>query len=167
MIGQLNAKIGDETYICVGPGRWGTSTPDLGVPISYGDIYKTRALVEVSGTGIGPAPEPSFGTHFFQDLVESSIYPLAIYLDDADTVFNRDFFYNTPNRLRDLLPVEANQEICEDCLHLIRVEDFRIGYHLDLAMDDEMSRAAAFLVPDSGIKPSFQPSPFDNRLPVS
>jgi hypothetical protein len=137
------------------------------VPISYGDIYKTRALVEVSGTGIGPAPEPSFGTHFFQDLVESSIYPLAIYLDDADTVFNRDFFYNTPNRLRDWLPLEANQEICEDCLHLIKVEDYRAGYHLDLVMDDEMSRAAAFLAPDSGTKPSFQPSPFDNRIPVS
>jgi hypothetical protein len=167
MIGMLNAKIGEETFICVGPGRWGTSTPDLGVPIGYGDIYKTRALVEISGTGIGPAPEPSFGTHFFQDLVESGIYPLAVYLDDADAVFNRDFFYNTPNRLRDWLPLEANQEICEDCLHLIKVEDFRAGYHLDLVMDDDVSRAVAFLAPDSGTKPSFQPSPVDNRIPVS
>lgn len=167
MIGQLNAKMKGQSYICVGPGRWGTSTPDLGVPIGYGDIYNTRALVEVSGTGIGPAPEPSFGTHFFQDLVESGIYPLAVYLDDADTVFNRDFFYNTPNRLRDWLPVETSQTICETCLHLIKVEDYRVGYHLDLVMDDEKSRAAAFLASDSGTKTSFQPSPFDNRIPVS
>lgn len=167
MIGQLNAKIEGQSFICVGPGRWGTSNPDLGVPIGYGDIYNTKALVEVSGTGIGPAPEPSFGTHFFQDLVESGIYPLAICLDDDDMIFNRDFFYNTPNRLRDWLPVDTNQEICENCLHLIWVEDFRAGHHLDLVMDDEMSRAAALLVSDSGTKVSFQPSPFDNRIPVS
>ena len=167
MIGQLNAKIAGQSFICVGPGRWGTSNPDLGVPIGYGDIYNTKALVEVSGTGIGPAPEPSFGTHFFQDLVESGIYPLAICLDDDDMIFNRDFFYNTPNRLRDWLPVDTDQEICENCLHLIRVEDYRAGHHLDLVMDDELNRAAALLVPDSGTKISFQPSPFDNRIPVS
>ena len=51
------------------------------------------------GKGIGLAPEPSFGTHFFQDLVEANIYPLAVYLDDEDVVFNRDFFYKTPNQL--------------------------------------------------------------------
>lgn len=167
MIGQLNALFTNQSFICVGPGRWGTSNPDLGVPIGYADIYNTKALVEVSGTGIGPAPEPSFGTHFFQDLVESDIYPLAISLDDDDMIFNREFFYNTPNRLREWLPIETYQEICEDCLHLIRVEDFRAGYHLDLLMDDELSRAAAFLVPDSGTKTGFQPSPFDNRIPVS
>ena len=167
MIGQLNAKLEGQSFICVGPGRWGTSTPDLGVPIGYADIYNTRALVEVSGKGMGPAPEPSFGTHFFQDMVESGIYPLAVYLDDEGTVFNREFFYNTPNRLREWISVNASQEVCEDCLRLIKVEDFRAGYHLDLVMDDETSRAAAFLVPESGLKASFQPSPFDNRIPIS
>ncbi len=44
-------------------------------------------------------PEPSFGTHFFQDLMEANIYPLAIYTDDEDVIFNRAFFYETPNRL--------------------------------------------------------------------
>ncbi|MFM8320329.1 MAG: PEP/pyruvate-binding domain-containing protein, partial [Chloroflexota bacterium] len=68
VIGQLNAALKDETFICIGPGRWGTSTPDLGVRIGYGDIYYTRALVELTGQGIGAAPEASFGTHFFQDL---------------------------------------------------------------------------------------------------
>ena len=59
-----------QRFICVGPGRWGTTNPDLGVSIGYGDIYHTRALVELAGQGIGHAPEASFGTHFFQDLVE-------------------------------------------------------------------------------------------------
>lgn len=144
LIGQLNARLSDEQFICVGPGRWGTSNPDLGVPIGYADIYNTRALVEVSGSGIGAAPEPSFGTHFFQDLVEANIYPLAIYLDDSDAVLNRDFFYNTPNRLAELAP-DLSAMAGWDCLRWIRVQDYRPGCLMDLAMDDEKGRAVAFL----------------------
>ncbi len=141
----MNAALEDEVYICVGPGRWGTTNPDLGVSITYGDVYHTRALVELAGPGIGPAPEPSFGTHFFQDLVEAQIYPLGVYLNDEDVVFNRSFFYDTPNCLTDFLPEEAN---LEQTLRLIEVEAFRPGHHIDLVMDDEQGRAVAYLVPD-------------------
>ncbi|MGE5221696.1 MAG: PEP/pyruvate-binding domain-containing protein [Omnitrophica WOR_2 bacterium] len=145
-VGKLNALLGDQNYICVGPGRWGTTNPDLGVNIGYSDIYNTCALVELAGTGIGPAPEPSFGTHFFQDLVEANIYPLAIFLDDVDAVFNRLFFYDSPNRLLDFLPGETARA---ESLRLIDVGSFRPGYHLDLVMDDEQGRAVAYLAPSS------------------
>ena len=145
LISQLNALLKHETYICVGPGRWGTSTPDLGVPISYGDIYHTRALVELTGNFLGPAPEPSFGTHFFQDLVESNIYPLAIQLEDPEALFDRAFFYETPNHLREFIPEAA---MFETSLRLLHVTDFRFGSHLELVMDDQAGRAVAFLVPE-------------------
>jgi hypothetical protein len=149
LLGLLNARLAGQVFICIGPGRWGTSTPDLGVPIGYGDIYNTRALIEVSGAGIGSAPEPSFGTHFFQDLVESNIYPLAVYLDDPDVVLNQDFFNNTPNILTNWIPVEASQAALAKCLRVIDVSAYRPGFHLDLVMDDEKGRAVAFLVPDN------------------
>jgi len=142
---EINGLLAEETFICVGPGRWGTTNPDLGVCINYGDIYNTRSLVEVTGKGLGNAPEPSFGTHFFQDLVESNIYPLAIYLDDEDAVFNHSFFYDTLNHLASLLPDDVSRM---GTLRLIEVADFRPGYHIDLVMDDERSRAVAFLAPD-------------------
>jgi hypothetical protein len=142
-IGALNAALKGETFICVGPGRWGTSTPILGVHVAYGDIYNTRALVELSGKEVGTDPEPSFGTHFFQDLMEAHIYPLAVNLDDNDAVFNRDFFYKTSNRLTEWLP-NADEEIC-NVLKLIRVDDFRTGQFLDLIMDDDAGKAAAFI----------------------
>jgi hypothetical protein len=141
-IGRLNKALKGKTFICVGPGRWGTTNPDLGVGIGYGDIYHTRALVELAGRGIGHAPEASFGTHFFQDLVESNIYPLAIYFDDEDVLFDREFFYRTPNLAREFLPDDQN---LPDCLRLIRVSDFRPGCHLVLVMDDEQSRSVAYL----------------------
>jgi hypothetical protein len=142
-IGRLNAALEDEFFIAVGPGRWGTSSPDLGVHIGYADIYNTKALVELSGEGVGTAPEPSFGTHFFQDLMEAQIYPLAIYLDDDDAIFNEDFFYETPNRLKDW--INADERLCKS-LRLISVEDFRPNHHLTLVMDDEQGRAVAYFV---------------------
>ncbi|MCX6034072.1 MAG: hypothetical protein NTV38_03725, partial [Chloroflexi bacterium] len=141
-IGSLNAALKNETFICIGPGRWGTSTPDLGVSIAYGDIYHTHALVELTGKGVGPDLEPSFGTHFFQDLMEAHIYPLNVNLDDRDSVFNRGFFYKTPNRLPDFI---AAGETLLRTLRLIKVEDFRQGYSLSLVMNDEVGKAVAFL----------------------
>ncbi len=144
-IGRLNAALKDETFICVGPGRWGTSTPDLGVSIAYGDIYHTRALVELTGRGVGPDLEPSFGTHFFQDLMEAHIYPLNINLDDRDSVFNRNFFDKTPNRLPDFLA--ANKTLLST-LRLLKVDDFRPGHGLSLVMNDDAGKAVAFLQED-------------------
>ena len=145
VISRMNAALANERYICLGPGRWGTSDPDLGIRIGYGDIYHTRALVELTGVGIGSAPEASFGTHFFQDLVESEIYPLAIYLEDPGVIFNREFFYNTPNQLPEYMPEESSWS---ECIRLIRVDSFRPDHHLDLVMDDEAGQTVAYLVPD-------------------
>jgi hypothetical protein len=142
-IGSLNVALKDETFICVGPGRWGTSTPDLGVSIAYGDIYHTHALVELTGKGIGPDLEPSFGTHFFQDLMEAHIYPLNVDLDDRDSVFNRNFFNKTPNRLSEYVPTD---ETLLRALRLIKVDDFRPGHSLSLVMNDDAGKAIAFLM---------------------
>jgi hypothetical protein len=149
-ISRLNAALKDQRYICVGPGRWGTSNPDLGIHIGYADIYNTRALVELAGEGISAAPEASFGTHFFQDLVESNIYPLAIYLEDDDVIFNRSFFYDSPNQIRLFLPDGPAGCEADDsgCLRLISVSIFRMGCHLELVMDDEQGRSVAFLEAD-------------------
>jgi hypothetical protein len=150
-ISELNLALKDEVFIAVGPGRWGTSTPDLGVHVAYGDIYNARALVELSGEAIGASPEPSFGTHFFQDLMEAQIFPLAVFIDDQDAVFNRDFFYKTPNRLSKF--IKADKRLIHT-LRLIAVEDFREGHHLDLVMDGNQGRAAAYFVRDVATAPA-------------
>ena len=74
--------------------------------------------------------------------MEAQIYPLAIYLDDEDVIFNRDFFYNTPNRLGEWM--NADKKL-QKCLRLIAVHDFRPEHHLTLTMDDEQGRAVAYL----------------------
>jgi hypothetical protein len=149
LIGRLNAALAGEPFLCVGPGRWGSSNADLGVPIGYGDIYNARALVELSGQNTGLPPEPSLGTHFFQDLLESQIYPLAIPLGEEGSVFNHSFFYDTPNALAQLLP---EVEGWEQALRVIRTEDFRPGQVINLYMSDERGQALALLeAPADGI----------------
>lgn len=145
VIARLNATLKPKTFICIGPGRWGTANLDLGVYVSYTDICNAGALVELAGIGVGPAPEPSLGTHFFQDLMEAQIYPVAICLDDKETIFNRDFFYNTPNCLRTW--IEVSDDLA-DCLRLIEVDSFKAGHHLELIMDDEKGQSMAFLATD-------------------
>ena len=142
-IGRLNDLLKEESFICIGPGRWGSSNSDLGVPISYGDIYHARALVELAGENCGLPPEPSLGTHFFQDLLESQIYPLALQLDNPATVFNRAFFDHSPNHLVEYLP-EADEYA--RCLRVLRVADRYPGQTLRILMNDELGRAVAFLV---------------------
>jgi hypothetical protein len=95
---------------------------------------------------VGTAPEPSFGTHFFQDLLEANIYPLAIYLDHEEVAFKKDFFYDTPNHLLEFLP-EAQDLV--KALHVIRVEDFRPGHSIELIMNGEVSQAVAILNKES------------------
>ena len=127
----------------MGPGRWGTTNPDLGVHVDYSDIYNTKALVELTGAGIGIAPEPSLGTHFFQDLLEGQIYPLAINLDEKDTYFNETFFKKLPNRLCNWL---TTGESTNDSLYVLDVEDFRPGHRINLIMDEAKGQAMAYLI---------------------
>jgi hypothetical protein len=118
---------------------------DLGVYVSYADIYNAGALVELSGRDIGPDPEPSMGTHFFQDLMEANIYPLVVRVDDQSSVFRRDFFYGTPNCVHEWITLDDS---LKDCLHLVDVAQYKPGHHLSLVMDDEAGQGIAFLVPD-------------------
>ncbi len=147
-VGELNRQIKDKeefSVILLGPGRWGTTTPSLGVPVSFAEINNISVLAEVSFASANCIPELSFGTHFFQDLMEACIYPLAVYLDDEDVIFNKDFFYQTPNHLMEWL---SAQKTLTRCLRLIKVDDFRPGHHLTLVMKEDEGKAVAFLQPD-------------------
>ena len=68
-----------QPTLLIGPGRWGTSSPDLGVPARFSDIAGVAALVEVSEKAGEMVPDLSYGSHFFQDLVETGIAYAALF----------------------------------------------------------------------------------------
>jgi hypothetical protein len=138
VIGRLNKVLEGHDFILIGPGRWGTSNVQLGVPVTYADIYNARALVEVAMTQAGVTPEPSYGTHFFQDLMEAHIYPLAVYPDEGGDFLNQEFLRQTQNALNTLLPEDAGYG---DCVKAIHVPTEREGYYLEIAMDGKQALA--------------------------
>jgi hypothetical protein len=145
IIGQINKALDMKSFICVGPGRWGTINLDLGVQVGYADIDHAGALVEVSGETVGPTPEPSLGTHFFHDLLEAQIYPVAINLDDPETLYNRHFFYEGPNKIDEFLSID---DTYRNVLRVVDVEGYRSEHHLEMILDDEQSLTTAFFVPN-------------------
>jgi hypothetical protein len=145
LVSQLNSKLDKKSYICIGPGRWGSTNLDLGVYVAYADICNAGALVELSGKGEGQVSEASLGTHFFQDLMEAQIYPIVISLDRPGTTFNQDFFLKTPNILKEYLEVKGK---AGNCLRLIDVAAYRPGHHIEVVMDDDKGQSIAYLKAD-------------------
>jgi hypothetical protein len=107
LVGKLNKQITNrETTptLLFGPGRWGTSTPSLGVPVSFSEINNVTVLAEVAYEGGNLMPELSFGTHFFQDLVEGDIFYIALFPKNENVTFNKEWFAQMPNLLKDFVP---------------------------------------------------------------
>ncbi|MCD7817802.1 MAG: PEP/pyruvate-binding domain-containing protein [Lachnospiraceae bacterium] len=86
------------------PGRIGTSSPELGVPVRFVDISGVEAICEVTDTRAGYMPELSYGSHMFQDLVEAGIFYGAIFGDRRTISYHRDYFEKQPNLFAQICP---------------------------------------------------------------
>jgi len=125
VIGKLNQVLEDKVFILMGPGRWGSVNPELGVAIKYAEISNTKMLIEISIKEAEYLPEVSYGTHFFQDLIEDGITCSPLYPDEEGTYFNKDFF-NQENHLRKLLQNEYYAKY-EDLIKVMHVPSVANG----------------------------------------
>ena len=110
LIGRLNRSVVDQDTtptLLLGPGRWGTSTPAMGVPVHFAEINHISALAEISYRDGSLIPDLSFGSHFFHDLIETRIFYLAIYPEQPEVLFDRQWFLDQPNRLAALCPEDT------------------------------------------------------------
>ena len=145
-ISRLNKKLEDTPFIMMGPGRWGSANLELGVRVTYADIYNTRVLIEIAVASEDGAPELSYGTHFYQDLVETGIHALPLHLQDPKSLFNWSFFRESENSLAELLPTDAD---LSDYLRVIDVPKVAAGRRLNILMDGTNDEAVGYLVSGS------------------
>lgn len=106
VIGQLTARRAQgpsPSIMLLGPGRWGTSVPSLGVPVSWKAISPVSVLCEIVAMHEDLVPDVSLGTHFFNGLIELEILYAAVFPRGNDSM-NFDYFERAPNRLTTLLP---------------------------------------------------------------
>ena len=107
LVGSLNKNIKNRVEmptLLMGPGRWGTTTPSLGVPVKFAEINNVTVLTEIAFSAGNLMPELSFGTHFFQDLVETNIFYVALFPEKKEIIFNKDWFAKLKNLFIELMP---------------------------------------------------------------
>jgi hypothetical protein len=144
VVGKLNKRLPKRRFVLIGPGRWGSRGDiKLGVAVTYSEINNAAMLVEVARKEGNYVPDLSFGTHFFQDLVEASIRYLPLYPDEPDNVFNEGFLLGAPNLLAELLPEHA---ALAATVRVIDVPQASGGLVLRVLLNGDEDRAAGVLV---------------------
>ncbi len=142
-VSQLNKLLPKRQFILMGPGRWGSRGDiKLGVNVTYSDINNTAVLIEIARQKGNYLPDLSFGTHFFQDLVEARIRYLPLYPDDKNIVFNERFLLKSQNILPHILPEYA---FLADTVRLIDVPQSTNGSILQVLMNAELNEAIGIL----------------------
>ena len=150
-VGRLNKLLPKRQFILMGPGRWGSRGDiKLGVHVSYADISNTAVLIEIARKMGNYVPDLSFGTHFFQDLVESSIRYLPLYPDDEGAIFNETFLKQSANLLSEMLPEYAS---LAKVIKVIDVPKNANGLVLRVLMNADTEEAIGLLsVPKTSIE---------------
>ena len=141
LVGKLNRTIVDQEKmptLLLGPGRWGTRTPAMGVPVTFSEINHIVAMAEISYQDGNLIPDLSFGTHFFHDLVETKIFYFAVYPENPEVIFNLGWLREMPNILGDVIPDDIRFK------NVIKVADLR-GKGLMLLSDVVTQKTICYL----------------------
>ncbi len=106
VIGRVNRRAEGRRTFLLGPGRWGSTTVSLGVPVTFAEIAKVSAICEILRLG-NVIPDVSLGSHFFNDLVESNMLYLALHPGYTGHRLDGARLRAVPNRLAEIVPDDA------------------------------------------------------------
>ncbi len=141
LIGRLNQQhpAEDRGLMLIGPGRWGTHSPSLGIPITFAEISRASVICEVVAMHERLIPDVSLGTHFFNDLVEHDMLYLAYFPKKTGNALEAEWFRNAPSRLLELEPEAKAMD------GIVRVIDCDAGGgHIWLRADATAQEALVF-----------------------
>lgn len=127
VLGGINWKMRgkNKKMLLMTPGRIGTSSPELGVPALFADISEFEAICEISDSRAGYNPELSYGSHFFQDLVEAGILYNAIFENEKTITFNPGMLKEYDNLICEFDPKwEELKDIVQ--VYDVSCSDFRL-----------------------------------------
>ena len=123
-VGKLNwAMRGkDKKMLLMSPGRIGTSSPELGVPALFSDISEFDAICEISDSRAGYNPELSYGSHFFQDLVEAGILYNAIFENEKTLHYHPELLEVCDKRIPGY---DSHEEELKDIVKVMDVSEMK------------------------------------------
>ncbi len=128
LIGRIANQPGaTRSTMLMGPGRWGTRMPELGIPVTFTEIKGVSVLCEIAEMHEGLSPDLSLGTHFFNDLVEMDVLYIGLSPEREDSALNEELLLQLPNKLAKILPDDAGYA---DTVHVIDSEDLGTAWIL-------------------------------------
>ncbi|MGN0291391.1 MAG: PEP/pyruvate-binding domain-containing protein, partial [Lachnospiraceae bacterium] len=130
-IGKINQyfKNQKKNIVLIVPGRIGTSSPELGVPVAFADISGFCAIFEVAYSQVGYMPELSFGSHMFQDLVESDIFYGAVFENEKRKVYQPKLLDEMENHF---LEICSEYEDLENMIQVCVLEEEPAKLYYDM-----------------------------------
>lgn len=134
----------------IAPGRWGTQSPSLGVPVTFADINRAQVLVELAVMHAGLVPDISLGTHFFNDLVEMNMLYLGVFPGKPGNALDEPRLLAAPNRLRQIVPDGAKWA---DVVRVINTRELAPGTPLCLNADTVAQKAVLYVAPPTPERP--------------
>ncbi|MDO5678169.1 MAG: PEP/pyruvate-binding domain-containing protein [Propionibacteriaceae bacterium] len=117
LVGDATRALRGQGVMVIGPGRWGTSTPSLGVPVNFTEVAAADALIEFTYPDADFHPDLSYGSHFFQDIVEGETFYAAIFDGRPGVVFNHERLTNQANEIAELVPTAPSG--VADVVHVV------------------------------------------------
>ncbi|MCR5776572.1 MAG: PEP/pyruvate-binding domain-containing protein [Lachnospiraceae bacterium] len=120
IIGKVNWKYrgSGRHMMLIVPGRIGTTSPELGVPTAFSDISEFEAVCEVEEKEAGYNPELSYGSHIFQDLVETDILYTAVFSGEK----TRKYDPSVLSRFKDISDQFIEDEMSRNILNVYDLE---------------------------------------------
>jgi hypothetical protein len=160
LLGRVNqaARGKEENVILLGPGRWGTSSPELGIPVHFSEISRASVLCEIVTMRENLIPDVSLGTHFLNELVEMNILYLALFPQQQRNYLNETFFFDAPNRLLDFVPDAARWQ---EMVRVVDTERLREDGRAALLMADAGEQEAKIFLSDADLGAALLPDPQD------
>lgn len=143
VVGKITEALKGRRFALIGPGRWGSWNPELGVPVTYAEIAGSAMLVEVARRRATYVPEVSFGSHFFQDLIEDNIAYLPLYPDEPGEIFNEEIFRKRSS-FAELLPDPYFRKF-DGLIRVIDVPAIADGRRAHAILNGEVEKAVVFL----------------------
>jgi hypothetical protein len=141
VISRINRKMEDKPYALFGPGRWGSKDINQGIKAGYADINNARVLGEVPFAINGSTSEVLYGTHFFNNLVESGILHVAVSPGEKGSFLQENLLIKTSNQLRSFLPDDS---LWESVINLIHIPSCHNGMKLQIIQDSQQQKGVGF-----------------------
>jgi pyruvate, water dikinase len=120
----------------LGPGRWGTESPDLGIPVHFAEINRASILCEIVTMRENLVPDVSLGTHFLNELIEMNILYIAL--------------FPAPNRLTEIV---SGAERWQETIRVVDTRDVLAEGQTVLLLADASQQKAQIVVLGEQVPP--------------